>query len=107
MAITNRHRLDAVLSKLESIENELRQTKRIMQYIYAQSENDTGTERGSLGLSTVRVAGEGGSSDLECMGEVGTDREGLYKGQLDYHITDRPSYIEAEEKADPEDECTT
>ena len=66
--ITQNERLEAVMSKLESVENELRQIKRICQYIRQQEDSPS--------ISSVPLV---------------DDRKGLWPGQLDYQITDKPT----------------
>lgn len=91
--ITQEDRLGAVLSKLDSIEIELRQCKRILQYVRLQDEGDAG-EAGKRveELSSVlsQVHAETGRPDAQ---RDTSDRAGLYPGQLDYHESDKPSVV--------------
>lgn len=68
MPVTQHDRLDAVLSRLERTERSLYECKQILQHI------------------------------KELGGFIQTsDREGLWPGQLDYQVVDKPSYRRQEE----------
>lgn len=87
MAVSQNERLEAVLSKLESIENELRQTKRIIQYYRLHDK----------GITDCTVEPSPATDD----------REGLYPGQIDWQDTERPSALKAEAKQIAEEEIGT
>jgi hypothetical protein len=96
--ITQDNRLEAVLSKLESVENELRQVKRIIQYfaLCDQSMEQRDTE-------VHKVSGESSQVDR------GTN-EGLYPGQLPYQPGDGPKEIEKQKQIIKQEEvgsCVT
>lgn len=100
MAITNRHRLDAVLSKLERTERELYECKQILRHIGRQALVERDMEEAQGGTQSTAVL-----EDQYEYGPTGTgDREGLYEGQLDYQYTDRPNYKFEE---DEETACDT
>ena len=98
MAVDQSMRLEAVISKLESCENELRQCKRILQYYRLQDQREPVVE------TDVSPVGEEHRDLQEIQPEVVGDRNGLWPGQIDYQLTDRPSFIA---KQEAEEECET
>lgn len=94
MAVSQNERLEAVLSKLESIENELRQTKRIIQY-YKLEEGSTRRDGEEITDRTVVSTPKP------------NDRDGLFQGQIDYQASERPSVLRAEAKQIEEEEVGT
>ena len=89
--ITQNDRLEAVISKLESVENELRQCKRILQYYRLQEEGGgrhTPVQQRDSGQCDVRESDE--TAIPETVVEVS---DGLYPGQLPYQHGEAPSEI--------------
>jgi hypothetical protein len=92
-AVTQNQRLEAVLSKLESVENELRQTKRIMQHILYISDQQGNSE-------TVGTRDRG-------VQEVQEVVDGLYPGQMPYQPGESPEEIANITKVEKEEEIGT
>ena len=103
--ISQNDRLDAVLSKLESVENELRQIKRICQYVRIKSPIMEQVHANAT-PKTNRDGDESPDGFIETEG----DRSGLYPGQYDYQALDRPSIVKQkleEAKVEEQGTCFT